>query len=418
MGRSKTLSVFLFFVVVLLIGLNLYQFWISYDSGETVKKEDVPVQIASLKGDEWRSIIGETVSVEGYYVQNNGIAMLLSDPGLIGSRRPLNTSEYIRIDVPLPDDAKWMGQYLIKGKVIESSDIDEKVYLGKDEYHLQLAPVTKPPIVMPDISIVVPPEHAETKYAVLISGGWTPQDAWPSFWNDLKFVYSVLVQKYHYDPANIYVLYNDGKAPDGQIPVDHPALPDDVNTVMDELANIMTNKDTLLFYVTDHGGHYGTSGAESSSDTAGLDEFICLWNKKGYYDDWLKAKFDAIKCKNSILIMDLCHSGGYTWDLSRTDRIIMTASTEEQGSFDHPDHPNGDFTYNLFNAFDGKWYVPADQDYNGRISVAEAFNYAAVASIPAQTPTYDDNGDGISHFKDIANGGPVEDEGRLGNTYL
>jgi hypothetical protein len=116
--------------------------------------------------------------------------------------------------------------------------------------------------------------------------------------------------------------------------------------------------------------------------------------------------------------MDLCHSGGYTWDLSRTDRIIMTASSEEQGSFDHPDYPNGDFTYNLFNAFDGKWYAPADQDNNGRISVAEAFNYAAVMSIPAQTPTYDDNGDGVSHYGNIANGGPVEDEGRLGNTYL
>jgi len=50
--------------------------------------------------------------------------------------------------------------------------------------------------------------------------------------------------------------------------------------------------------------------------------------------------------------------------------------------------------------------------------VAEAFNHAAEASMADQTPNYDDNGDGVSHFGGISNGGVVEDDGRLGNTYL
>lgn len=417
MGRSKALTVFLLVLVVLLVGLNLYQFWISYNKEETVKKEDVPVQIADLKGDDWKSTIGQIVSVEGYYVKNNGIAMLLSDPGLIGLRRPMNTSEYLRIDVPLPDDPIQLGKYMVKGKVMGSLDPSEKIYLEKEKHSLVYPPIVEKKISVADIPVVVPPELSSTKYAVLISGGHTVQDSWPSFWNDLKFVYSVLVQKYHYDPENIYVLYDDGKGKDNQIPVDHPALKDSITVVMSHLAEVMTKRDSLLFYATDHGGKC-TFGVEPSGDDSDLNECIALWNKTPYLDDWLKEDLDAIECKYSIIILDYCFAGGFTWDLSRTDRIIMTACTEDQGSHDHPDHPNGDFTYNLFNAFDGKWWGYSDQDNNGMISVAEAFNYASATSISIQTPTYDDNGDGIPHYINIKNGGGVEDEGRLGDTYL
>ena len=52
------------------------------------------------------------------------------------------------------------------------------------------------------------------------------------------------------------------------------------------------------------------------------------------------------------------------------------------------------------------------------VTVSEAFNWAQLVSIKAQTPTYDDNGDGIYHFGPISNGGVVEDDGRLGATTL
>ena len=55
---------------------------------------------------------------------------------------------------------------------------------------------------------------------------------------------------------------------------------------------------------------------------------------------------------------------------------------------------------------------------DGLVTVSEAFNWAQLVSIKAQTPTYDDNGDGIYHFGPISNGGVVEDDGRLGATTL
>ena len=54
-----------------------------------------------------------------------------------------------------------------------------------------------------------------------------------------------------------------------------------------------------------------------------------------------------------MLVIDRCHSGGFTWDLrGHSNRIIMTACTDLQGSYENSNVPNGDFTYNLFQALD------------------------------------------------------------------
>ena len=247
----------------------------------------------------------------------------------------------------------------------------------------------------------------------------TPQDAWPSFWNDLVLVYSALVQNYNYDPANIYVLYNNGYGYNSKIPVDLAATAVNIDSTLDDLADVMMEGDTLFFFATDHGGQYNMGGVEPGDNTVDKDEFIALWNYGVYFDDWLKEKLDAINCSKAIIILDLCHASGFTWDLrGHSNRIIMSACLEEQGAYDKPGYPGGDFTTNLFTAFRGRWGVDADLDNNGKVSVAEAFNYAAETSIHAQTPTYDDNGDGVAHYSEISNGEMVEDDGRLGNTYL
>lgn len=401
--------------VVLLLTLNVFQFMVNSNSDD-VSRENVPMQIADIKGEDWEDLVGETVTVDGFYIENNGVAMLISDPSLIQMRRPLNTSEFLRVETPLPGDPVQLGRYQLKGKVLASTDVGERVYLGNDVYSLISSPAIDYPIHAVDIPILVPPEHSSTKYAVLISGGWDAQNAWPSFWNDLVLVYSALVQNYNYDPANIYVLYNNGVGMSSSIPVDYAATAANIDITMDNLAEIMEEGDTLFFFATDHGGQ-GKMGSEA--DAADYDEYIGLWNHWAYSDDRLNAKLDAIKCSRAIIILDLCHAGGFTWDLrGHSNRIVMCACKEEQGAFDKPGYPGGDFVTNLFAAFTGRWGIDADLDDNGKVSVAEAFNYAAHVSIPIQTPTYDDNGDGVSHYGDISNGGVLEDDGRLGNTYL
>ncbi|MCX6651304.1 MAG: hypothetical protein NT131_06590 [Methanomassiliicoccales archaeon] len=253
---------------------------------------------------------------------------------------------------------------------------------------------------------------------MLISGGVSTEDAWPSFWNDLVLVYSVLVQNYSYDPENIYVIYNDGVGADGQIPIDCSASSAYVSTILDNLAEVTTAEDTFFFYATDHGSCAPSWGNEPSNDQ-GNDEYIALWHDS-YVDDLLNTKLYDIDCEKAIIILDLCYSGGFTWNLhGHSNRIIMTACLESQGAVDNPSIPNGDFTYNLMNAFKNSYYglIIADMDFNGKVSVAEAFNYAAYYSVPYQTPTYDDNGDGVSHSGFIPNGG-VSGDGILGDIYL
>jgi hypothetical protein len=417
MAQGRTIQLILVCAVVLLLVLNIFQFMVSSNE-DGVKQEDVPVQIANVKGDGWEDLIGETVTVEGFYMENNGIPMLISDPSLTQIRRPLNTSEFLRVETALPGDPVQMGMYQLKGKVLESANVEERVYLVNDVYSLISTPVLVYPVEVIDIPILDPLEHSDTKYAVLISGGWTPQDAWPSFWNDLVLVYSALVQDFNYDPANIYVLYNSGLGPNNNIPVDHAATAANIDTTLDDLAELMTEGDTLFFYATDHGRQF-SMGAEADINAGDKDECIGLWMLGLYFDDWLKAKLDAIDCSKAIIVLDMSYAGGFTWDLrGRSNRIIMTACEEDEGAYNKPGYPGGDFTTNLFAALTGRWGIDADLDDNGKVSVAEAFNNAAERSIWKQTPTYDDNGDGVPHFSEISNGEVVEDDGRLGNTYL
>ena len=417
MERGKIIQLVLVFVIVILLVLNVFQFMV-YNDDEGVSREDVPIQIADLKGDDWEDLVGDTVTVEGYYIENNGMAMLISDPSLTQIRRPLNATEFLRVETALPGEPVQLGKYLLKGKVMASENVPEKVYLNNDIFSLLSTPVITYPIGIIDIPILIPPEHSATKYAVLISGGWTPQDAWPSFWNDLVTVYAALVQNYNYDPANIYVLYNGGYGYNTKIPVDYAATAANIDLTLGILAEVMEEGDTLFFFATDHGGQYNNPGVEPGGN-ADKDEYIALWNVGAYFDDQLNAKLDAINCSEMIIILDLCHAGGFTWDLrGHSNRIIMGACTEEQGAYDKPGYPGGDFITNLFAAFTGRWGVDADLDDNGKVSVAEAFNHAAHVSIPKQTPVYDDNGDGVSHYGSISNGMVVEDDGRLGNTYL
>jgi hypothetical protein len=418
MRRERTIQIVLVSVVVILLLLNIVQFMLYSEKSTGVSEEDVPMQISELKGENWESKIGETVTVGGYYIENNGIPMLITDPDLLTIRRPMDPTEYVLIDAPF-SNATMLGQYHLKGEVERSTDVNEKIFLKKELATLIMKPVIDQiPQYYVHYNITVPPEHSSIKYAVLISGAFTLQDSWPSFWNDLKLVYSVLVNQYNYDPYNIYVLFSNGDAPDDDIPVDYSATPSNIDIVLEHLASVMDPQDQLLFYATDHGGSYEAYGFEPDSDAASTDEFIALWNKTGYTDDRLNNMLYHITFSKAIIILDMCDSGGFTWDLSRDNRIIMTASREDEGARDHPDYPNGDFTYNLFRAFQNIPITHADKDSNGLVSVAEAFNYASLVSILEQTPTYDDNGDGVSHYFDIPNGGVVEDEGRNGLTYL
>ena len=121
---------------------------------------------------------------------------------------------------------------------------------------------------------LVPSETYASKYALLISGGGDANSNWPSFWNDLKLVHSVLVQRYLYNPDNIIVIYADGIAPDSQLNVNYRANISNVRGAMNYLWNVMGPEDTLFFFATDHGTTYSGAqhGAEPSGESPVVDE--------------------------------------------------------------------------------------------------------------------------------------------------
>jgi hypothetical protein len=131
------------------------------------------------------------------------------------------------------------------------------------------------------------------------------------------------------------------------------------------------------------------------------------------YDDDLALLLDRIHANVISLFAEPCFSGGFIEDVSKSGRVLMTATEEETPSY-------GNVFVELFTSAlnratrDGA-PVNADQDGNGHISMREAFNYAAQNDTTYEIPQYDDNGDGIGHPHPIPQGG----DGDLGAvTYL
>jgi len=146
-------------------------------------------------------------------------------------------------------------------------------------------------------------------------------------------------------------------------------------------------------------------------DWVSIDEYIYL--SGDLYDDELRSYMVPLNPQVTVVFLEPCFSGGFIWDLSAPNRVICTATVEEDvfwGNY---------FVRGFTSAFHGEDEEgnPVDADYNedGNISMVEAFNYAAVSDPTSEIPQYDDNGDGISHNYPIPNGG----DGNLGSlTFL
>lgn len=158
------------------------------------------------------------------------------------------------------------------------------------------------------------------------------------------------------------------------------------------------------------------NGDGDMDDWVSIDEFVKLLatpqSSHRLYDDELAAYLDSIDPGVTIIFLQPCFSGGFIEDLSKPSRIIMSATTEE-------DFSRGNiFVRGFTAALRGEDFssIPlnADSDDNGKVSMVEAFNYAAEHD-GFEIPQYDDNGDKISHTFPIPSGG----DGYLGiKTYL
>jgi len=225
------------------------------------------------------------------------------------------------------------------------------------------------------------------KYAVIISGGYNSGNNWVRYWNDCAFMYSILVNKYKFDRNKIYVLMSDGTNPaedlhlnngtyisspldldgDGTNDIQYSAKKANINIVFNALSNVVTNKDNVFIFTTDHGGEGSTLYLWGESMTT--SEFETQVNK-----------LDA--AKSISVVMEQCYSGGFVQALMGNNRVITTACNANQPSWARsPDYNYNEFIYHWMSAVNGKNpegnNVNADYNNDGIVTMNEAFLFAS-----------------------------------------
>jgi hypothetical protein len=409
MGK-KTIG-FLAILVIVLLALNIFQFYYFNYMRPSVPAEDVPIQITELKGPNWQGYIGKRATIEGFFAEASpNLFLLVSSLDYLAINAPIPNEKFVRISGTLPEDllANSGARMYIKG-VVRSANGDELSLLEYNSFMVvQLA--AKPwreYLVSIAIGTIL---GRSIDYAVLISGGWDSGNAHLRYWNDLKCMYSILINRYYYKPRNIYVIYKDGVAADTEMPVNYSASLTNVQTVFTQLAEKMNTKDNLFIYTTNHGSPTG----------------LCLYNHQEITPSQFRTELNKLtgKYNRITIVMEQCYSGNFIPQLSGTNIVIMTACSSTQYSYGCDSEGGGtcaydEFVYHFMSAVNFQTpygtAVNADTNADGYVSMVEAFNYALSHDSAPENPYYDDNGNGIGYNAVMPSGG----DGSIGsNTYL
>jgi hypothetical protein len=452
-------SSFLAVLVVALLALNVAQLY--YWTQVHDEEEEEVLKVQDIFSDNWKDYIGQEVTVEGFYI-NSSVPMLVSSLDLTMLDLQLPDDGYLPLtgDVDINDSVYGGSLLEIVGTVREASKqgysnlVEDRPVLEFTGYDL-ITP-TFPSITpyIPEFEPIPWQTPDTTKYAVLISGGVDAFNNHYRYWNDMKFMYSVLINEYGYDPDNIYVIYADGVARDGDMPVDYAATIGNVRTVFNELETEMDSQDRLFLFLNDHGGGFwphdplsiylrdgrvDLGGDETDffdedefhrdfnydgdmADTLAFDEALNLWGDDMLWDDELANMLDDLDYGFIIAFMKQCFSGGFISDISGPNRIILVACEENEPAWSSDTEGDyGEFSYHFMSAVNGQTpdgvAVDADINDDSKVSMVEAFNYASTHDSRSETPYYDDNDDGIGHVAPIVPPTSGPGEGFIGK-YL
>lgn len=408
--------------------------------------------ISELKGANWQSYIGKEVIVEGVFVASP-VHLLVSDINLLLANTRMPDEEFIllageKLQQLNPD--KLGGNKLQITGIAKAADPNlhegQNIVIHVSSYRDRGNILRfNPKIASFDIK---PWILGKNRYAVLFSGGYDGGDNHVRYWNDLKFMYATLVNRYRFDPDNIIVIYGTGIGSDTQIPVHYRASLDALHTAFNHLKSVTDEYSTIFFFTTNHGGgfksadtfrphRYGgrfdSNGDEGDEgileptyrldfnadgdriDSVSWDEELCAWGSVIYDDEFRNILTEDLKYAKMIIVMEQCFSAGPILDMAGPNRIIMSAAGQYEFSWAMPpDYQYDEFSYHFTCAIneakpDG---TPVDADANddGVVSMVEAFNYARSNDTRPETPHYEDNGDGIPSTGNM----PAGDDGAFG----
>lgn len=226
--------------------------------------------------------------------------------------------------------------------------------------------------------LVLPYEKSDTgssvsagshTYAVILSGGSTPEYNVSRYWNDCSYIYKTLTQTYRVPKQNVRVLMSDGLSPqkdknnnltlfpdlvssspdldgDGQPEIDYSATKDTLKMVLSELKAKLTDEDHLLVFVTDHGGKDPRTGVS----------YINLWNSERIYPTEFANCFNGFNAGYISFVLGQCYSGGFIPALKADNHIVMTACAKDEKSYrcSSVDLDYNEFLYNWTSYINGR----------------------------------------------------------------
>jgi hypothetical protein len=236
------------------------------------------------------------------------------------------------------------------------------------------------------------------RYAVLFSGASNNRHV-----NDLEFLYRSLIDVYEFPPNHIHVLNYDGTINYSGYPKPVTNWPGDntpyrmpvhgqgtkaaLETVLNNLKNVLERRDLLLIHTNNHGGHNGT------------ESYLCTYSGSSYTASDFAEKLHELPEFNQLMVMmEQCHSGGFNAPIiaksTANETSVASACREDKSSIGGPEFDpfardwisavNGADPYGNALAFDPN--IIGDSV----IAASEAYNYADTIKDPYDTPVYND----------------------------
>jgi hypothetical protein len=373
--------------------------------------------------------MNKQVQLEGFFY-NGSIPMLVRNMELVQGDTPIPPDKYVPITGPIPSSFKPGAKVRIGGQVQKPTGekLPGEALALQVTARAQASVVQAPPSAILNqsalaVAIAPPavtplPEH----YALLIGTGMNAANDYVRYWNDLVRMYQLLISE-GYNPANIRVVYASGVPKSPSMPVHYAATMGGITTAFTYFVPKVKADGRMYILVVGQGAPPGSIPGQPTAYWTWLGipmtpaAFAIQVNRIATY-------------QRMVIHMNQSFSGGFIPYLMRPDRIIITAAAAHSQSWAHPSLYYGNFNYWYLSALRGHLLfseapVNADANGNGRVSLAEAYNYTLprpggpgsppIPPISSQMPMFEDTGGPPARYGHLPGAG----EGLVGIvTYL
>ncbi len=250
----------------------------------------------------------------------------------------------------------------------------------------------------------------DSRWAVLMNGGYDSGNNHVRYWNDLSNIYITLNYVYEIPDENIIVLCSDGLNPavdqsnglnsdpdldgDGDDDIMYSCVLSNVDLVFAGLAENFSGNEKLLVFTTDHGNTAG-----------GWNTIENLWNYEELTDAHFAELLAAVPAAEKICTLEPCFSGGFLDNIVVEPGPIVGTSAcryDEYSWAMPPDYVYDTYVFHWTAAVKGEdaYGVPVDADANqdGLITMDEAYIYAVDHDEDSESPQYGEYPEGTGSY--------------------